>query len=269
MNFKVKALVLAAVAAMSVSGAASAAMTNTASGDSSLVLTLLDRTAGVSATFDLGPSLSTFVQSANSSWSLSAGDYSAAWTSFNTAVAGNYANTVWAVAAGDSLGSLVGDNTLFTTSNLTTFVATPGSNLVTQLRNFDVYLNANNAVGTQATVANGASFVTSATGGAAYAGTSSAYGTTGKLGNVGNVVTAAFGTDLNVWNVVRSSATNQLAAATNTKLNVAGFNPYFNLTSTGAVNYVAAVAAVPEADTWAMMIAGLGMMGFVARRRRA
>ena len=27
------------------------------------------------------------------------------------------------------------------------------------------------------------------------------------------------------------------------------------------------VAPVPEADTWAMMLAGLGLMGFIARRR--
>lgn len=28
------------------------------------------------------------------------------------------------------------------------------------------------------------------------------------------------------------------------------------------------VAAVPEADTWAMLLAGLGVLGFIARRRR-
>jgi hypothetical protein len=46
----------------------------------------------------------------------------------------------------------------------------------------------------------------------------------------------------------------------------AGFNPYFNLSSAGGLSYV---AAVPEADTSAMLLAGLGLMGFIARRRTA
>jgi len=40
------------------------------------------------------------------------------------------------------------------------------------------------------------------------------------------------------------------------------------LSGTGSVNY-SAVAAVPEAETYAMFLAGLGLMGFVARRKRA
>lgn len=33
--------------------------------------------------------------------------------------------------------------------------------------------------------------------------------------------------------------------------------------------YVGAVTLVPEPETWALLLAGLGLMGFVARRRRA
>jgi len=29
------------------------------------------------------------------------------------------------------------------------------------------------------------------------------------------------------------------------------------------------IVAVPEAETWAMMLAGLGLVGFMARRRMA
>ena len=46
-----------------------------------------------------------------------------------------------------------------------------------------------------------------------------------------------------------------------------GNGAFFNLSSTGALVY--SVAAVPEADTWAMMMLGLGFMGFVARRKQA
>lgn len=40
----------------------------------------------------------------------------------------------------------------------------------------------------------------------------------------------------------------------------------WNLATNGTLSYTS-VAAVPEADTSAMMIAGLGLMGFIARRR--
>jgi MYXO-CTERM domain-containing protein len=34
-------------------------------------------------------------------------------------------------------------------------------------------------------------------------------------------------------------------------------------------NFMIAAAPVPEADTWAMLLAGLGLVGFMARRRKA
>ena len=42
----------------------------------------------------------------------------------------------------------------------------------------------------------------------------------------------------------------------------------WSLGTNGVLTYTN-IAAVPEADTSAMMLAGLGLMGFVARRRRA
>jgi len=38
--------------------------------------------------------------------------------------------------------------------------------------------------------------------------------------------------------------------------------------SAGIANGVAAVAAVPEPETYAMMLAGLGLLGYMARRRK-
>ena len=48
----------------------------------------------------------------------------------------------------------------------------------------------------------------------------------------------------------------------------------FNATGEGFANEswkitAASVTAVPEPETYALMLAGLGMMGFIARRRRA
>ncbi len=52
----------------------------------------------------------------------------------------------------------------------------------------------------------------------------------------------------------------------NTNGIVSGFNGFmFTLSDAGVLNY----APVPEADTYAMMLAGLGLIGFVVRRRVA
>jgi hypothetical protein len=55
-----------------------------------------------------------------------------------------------------------------------------------------------------------------------------------------------------------------IAASNQTTLNSLAFNT-FNLGTNGTLTYV---GAVPEADTWAMMMLGLGFMGFVARRKQ-
>lgn len=42
----------------------------------------------------------------------------------------------------------------------------------------------------------------------------------------------------------------------------------FNMTGTSRSNYRAYAAPVPEPETYAMLIAGLGLVGFMARRRK-
>jgi hypothetical protein len=51
------------------------------------------------------------------------------------------------------------------------------------------------------------------------------------------------------------------------------FNPALEWTSHGLDDFsglgVHSIAAIPEPETYALMLAGLGLLGFVARRRRA
>ena len=260
MKFKFKALVasLALVAALP----ANAAIDLSSTGNSSLVLTLIDATAGVSATFDLGINKNSFSQSTNQTFNITTGDYSAAWTSF--VAAATMSRVQYAVFAGDNVGSGAGARSLFTTGSTDPLTSVGTTLFGTSLSAFDTYLSANNQQSTNFSAANGGSFVTSSAG-VAYAGDGAAYGGNGgMIGNAGADTNGLIGTNLNVYNILGGA--NGLAQTSVTKLAFDGFNPYFNLTNAGELTYV---AAVPEADTSAMMLAGVGLMAFIARRRKA
>jgi hypothetical protein len=71
------------------------------------------------------------------------------------------------------------------------------------------------------------------------------------------------------WTLTRSAGIGALAGV-NAQLPLSPgetLRPYFNLSSAGVLTYT--VASVPEPETYAMLLAGLGMMGFVARRRKS
>lgn len=265
MNFKMKALV--AAVALTASMSASAAMTNAASGDSSLILTVLDNANNISATFDLGLSYSSFQASAVStagtsfSWDVASdADYADAWNSFLSVA--NLSGSHYAVYAGDNLGAGVGSRGMIVSYASGTTMT--GSQMQTGMGNFDGYINANNLIGTHPSVTDGAS---SAISGAAFA-EGPAYGTNGKVNNQGTLVTwGSFGQDLGVVQLKQGSS-NIAQASFTTYANQYG-NAKFNMSSNGVLTYTAMAAPVPEADTWAMLLAGLGLMGFIARRRTA
>lgn len=264
MNFKMKAVV--AALALTASMSASAAMTNAMSGDSSLVLTLLDNTNNISATFDLGFSHTTFDRNSSFSWNISAGNYGDAWSSFWTTA--NAATTQWAVVSADAspVATAAATNSVFTTVSTLANVLPSYTQLSTGTGTFDGYINANNLIGNHQAVANGAS---SATAGNAWAETSSAYGNTGYYGNQSGFgdTTGAINSNLNVYTYTANGTSGLTKVVRSQYATTTGFNPYFNMSSTGTLTYTA--AAVPEADTWAMLLAGLGLMGFIARRRTA
>lgn len=259
MNLKLKAAVAAIALAASMS--ANAGMTNAASGDSSLILTLLDNTNNISATFDLGQSYSTFPAAGSQSWDLTSGDYATAWNSFlGTA---DPSITKWAVFAGDNLGSGAGARGLITSYASGTTLSQ--SQMITGMgtTNFDGYINANNVIGNHASVADGAS---SAISGAAFA-ESSAYGTGSKINNQGNLfVMSGFDQSMGVVQL-QTVGTNNLVNASFTTFGNQYGNSTFSMSSNGVLSYNVAAAPVPEADISGMLLAGLGLMGFIARRR--
>ncbi len=270
MKFQLKALV-AALALSATTVPAQAGMTFATSGDSSMILTLLDFGNNVSATFDLGYSYASFqdlVTAASTTGSytfnLAGGDYADAWNSF-WAIGG--ANTKWAVYAADGTGLGVGERGIISTYKSGSQLQN-SNNLQTSVANFNSYMTNNNALGNHTSVDNGASVVTSNLS-QSFAGRANAYGSTGRINASGHVAMDNMDTSMTI--IQQLSGANNAAAPTsfNTLGNVDG-NYTFTMSSNGLLTFsVPVTTAVPEADSYAMLLAGLGLVGLVARRRKA
>ncbi|GBL45124.1 hypothetical protein SFMTTN_0928 [Sulfuriferula multivorans] len=163
----------------------------------------------------------------------------------------------WMVGAYDNTGTgLVNGQRALTTSNGAVAI----SNSV--LSNFSSgsapYITANNGLMPSGDAANGSATAVKADGDTYFDAAGSPMSSWG--GNSTFPVTAAVGTSQKFWYLGVSSTNGPDAA---------GVTPFTNaswkLDTAGNLAYT--VAAVPEADTWAMLLAGLGMMGFIARRR--
>jgi len=81
--------------------------------------------------------------------------------------------------------------------------------------------------------------------------------------------TSALDGNLNFWDITRPGSTSSGTQTIRTQyFESDAITPaYFNLTSGGVLSYLV-TTPVPEADTSAMMLAGIGLMGFIARRRK-
>lgn len=270
MKFQLKALV-AAVALSAATVPAQAAMTFATSGSSSMILTLLDFGNNVSATFDLGYSYATFndlVAAAGPTgaytFNLAGGDYADAWNSF-WAIGGT--NTKWAVYAADGTGLGVGERGIISTYKSGTKLQN-SNNLVTSITAFNGYMTNNNALNNHNSVDDGASVVTS-NASQSFAGRAVAYGATGRINGSGHVAMDSMDTSMTI--VQQLTGANNAAAPTsfNTLGSVDG-NYTFTMSSSGLLTFsVPVTTPVPEADSYAMLLAGLGLVGLVARRRKA
>ncbi|MBI5751930.1 MAG: hypothetical protein HZA59_07280 [Hydrogenophilales bacterium] len=266
---KLQQKLLATLLAVAFTGGAHAAMQNSTSGNGSLYASVSNGTTS-SAVFDLGFLLDDFLPASlaaasTKTWNLATSspaagvigvtNYSTIWSQFAATVT-NWGAVVFDVAAGDNTGSGLGTDRYLSTSTdpFATVAAQKNANLANFGLATDLYLTSNNALGTHGTTDNGASLSTGGT--SLYATgkgdkwvSKSTWDTTGIVGTASD------------FYYVQTSSANGLSNAT-TPTAYAG---KFNLTQAGVLTY--SVAAVPEADTWAMFAAGLLAVGAIARRR--
>ena len=264
MKFQYKALV-AALALSTASLSAQAAMDLGSTGNGSFVLSIWNADIG-SATFDLGFNYNSFASLVNQgSFDIATGSYADAWTF----ISGSSSKpTYWAVFAGDSQGTArtAGAYGYYTTANSTdgmSQIASAGA-VSTVVNKMDTYISANNIIssGNHGSETNGASTATLTE--TAGAGSANAYGT-GKPGSAGPIARAEIGQSIEMLHVLSQGTK---APTAEFVANAAGTNYTFKLSSAGLLT-VGAVTAVPEADSYAMLLAGLGVIGLVARRRKA
>jgi hypothetical protein len=272
MKFQLKALVVAV--AMIATVPAQAAIDGGLTGNSSLLLAVYDRPNNVGALFDLGLNYSDFnvigSSFANSgvtnegtffSWDLTSGDYSTAWSQFTAAT--NSANLVFGVIATDTLGTGAGSRGIIQTYNAESISSISGLAMNTNATGLNPYIADAGSTATiyqnHTLVDNGASYGNSGLGNIMN------YFLDDKPNRSGTVATGAIGSSLGVLQTVYG-ATNAAQAP----FQIFGNGAAFTLSANGLLTYTTndPVVVVPEADTWAMMLLGLGFMGFAARRKQ-
>jgi hypothetical protein len=281
---KLKALVAAlALIGAGVANAGYIATTDT-SDTAPVLLTVMNTTNTTSAVFDLGMNRTSFTSNFGQiagtdslviTWNLAGNSVSAAYGSgaaFDLSAYGQTATTTnsWSTAAA-TMGTMAAtsvydviafdrDSTAFAAQHaLTTASAAPSvtnTNLLNMgyATNNALFINGNSTSGAD----NGANVATSGT---QYQFTSFKGTWGGYMGNA----TAALGSNLNFY-AMDGNGTSSVAKETTTLLGGVWNLSADNSTLTYTISNV---AAVPEPSSIAMLLAGLGMLGMIARRRIA
>ena len=257
MNFSLKSIAVAVTLAVAAAGA-NAAIDNGAGGNGELFLNVWD--ANGSYTRDLNLSIDAFESALAAGGNLNlsfTGD--ANLTAFlGTADA---ASLQWNVVAGDGEG----DNRLLTTFTLPvttpTIRNTTGRNSVGQITDFANMVNELN-------VTDADSIRVTSIDSPAYAG----------KGAFGNTLNNGFNFS-NAGNLNNNTFASGLSFMRMDILGTGSLRSVYNVYAEGAENvnvwldanktlHIGAVAAVPEPSEYAMLLAGLGMIGFMARRNK-
>lgn len=285
MNFKLKALAVAAI--MAASAPAFAAIDGGVTGNGELLLNVRyyggdSATTGgddISGLFDLGYHLNDMLTANNQTgfsktWDLTTGAYGASWNQLvNFVGAANKGQIEFnVIALDDTDRNLTGGSRYLMTGNTDTWPSQGNTNVKT-MNVMEKYLDANNSRGTHATAANGASTATPTDAPDTFFGAINGFGQGDNwLAKTTVDTTQVLGTEQNFWFLTTSSTSN-LAQATKTPFGVdlnhdgvigAGEFTKVTLSQDGVLSIT---SPVPEADTWAMLLAGLGMLGAMVRRR--
>lgn len=278
---KLKLIAAAAVLAASGAANASLALPGTAAGDSSFLFNLYDTTSQATFSADLGISYTQWIGTDMSVagiklvWDLDAGtfsdlsatatglsatlNYGTVFTNFMGGV--STANLGFDVKAGDrSAANLpaAGANSLLATSAAGTVSANNSQQLasLTVLNTAMTALNADAVNSTHATAANGANKFD-----AGETATSYFDGQGANLKNLSFQTGASINESLNFFKLTNSGSSSTGQTVVTKYAGAWSFDAATN-------SLIYQTAPVPEPETYAMLLAGLGLMGAVARRRR-
>lgn len=254
MKFSLKTLAAAAVMAAA-AASANAAIDNGAGGNGELFFSAWDGQSSYS--FDLNVSIDAFETTKNAAGllNLSYGD------EFTSSFA-NWASTAdaskleWNILATDGAGqrrilATVGAASLPATNKDAGVLRTAAANILTTINAINPLLTGNSAV-------------TTSIGAASYAGVMNNFYPKFNFDTTGSLINNSYANGM-IFEKTTANATG-LTAGVNTAYVDDSVAVRAWLGSDNTL-HIAAVAAVPEPSEYAMLLAGLGMIGFMARRR--
>jgi len=252
-----KLKLIAAAVALVASGSSFAFISGPQDGGAEMFLTVWQQSgtgtgsANRSFTFDLGVTLVDMVANQNTNLFINTvTSGSAEWTSF---LAGGTGGTLqYSVVAGDMTDAV--NPILVSTFAANTIAPKSGLDVYNAMDQIQQYTGSNNATGTHGSVANGVSFNTS---GFEYYMTAASNTWNGSTGNNSNAIGTAM--------IFGEMVAPDLAHAV-TKV-YAGKMLFAQQGSDYVLQYQ--VQAVPEPTGIALALAGFGIVGFVARRRKS
>lgn len=272
-----KLSVLAGALALAVTGQANAAATDTIVNGTTyandLVLSVWDTTAGTSYTGNLGVTMQSFLNGVNFGGTAKAPAITGASAqgnfSFSDATLTSYLGTTgtdlvtWSVAAASVPVLGYGTSGILTTSNNAAGIALTMAPQITAGNTVfnGSYLADVNQILTTAPA--GTTSITTAAGyaGAAYTAISSNLGATSFSNG------AALGTSQSFFFITPTQNSRaQYAGSTNYQFGGAASASTWTLGTNGTLTY--AVAAVPEPSEWLLMLSSIGLVGFIASRRK-